>query len=228
MPGRTVQYLLDQLCFPGRDSIPVCLLLQGIVIHKGLPQHCSEKAVRLQQLVYFLRQLFLQPASLDRIVVVDTDQDRICQFIQITVPQHGADQGVDRHIDIAPRKIHVPHHDRSVFIQRFDLQHSLLFIHHDLNARIHLQRYGGCHLIIDLITVEQQSPRPQHDQHTCGRHHIFHNTLLFLCFRHHDHRSFPFFTVREDHIADIRNSVRIGLFYLRIFTRLLIPHCSPP
>ena len=143
--------LLDQLRFSQGDSIVFRQLLLLRIGRKGLAEDRAAEIIGLEKLVDLLGQLFLKRFPLGGVFAVYADQDGIGDLAEITVSQHGADQGVDRQLQVAAAEIHVPGDDLCVFVPRDDLQDLFFLIDFDFDARVHIERHGGSDQMVDLI-----------------------------------------------------------------------------
>ena len=210
--GIFLKDLLNELGFARCDAVLLRQLTQTAVILDGLAQHRAAESVGLKKFADFLGKPRLQLRTPDRIIVIHADENGIGQFAEIAVLEHGPNEGVYRHVQIAAGEVHVPHDGFSVLVQGEDLQHPLLPVDLDLHTGIDIQGYRGVHGVIDTVGLKpENTPRDQAeagghaDQFPCPG--IF---LLFVLF-HDCHVSFLFRTVGEDSVPCLRHRVGTGL-----------------
>ena len=189
----------DQLCLAQGDAVGIGLCLQIAVLGDGLAQNGAVKSGCAQQLGDFLGQACLQVGG---ILAVHADQDGIVQLADIAVSQHGADQGVDGHIQGAAAEIHVAHDNLTVVVQGGNGQDVFFLVDLNFNAGIDIQRNGGGHCAGGVALCAENAGDKQ-DQCRGDTGNATRPGILFLVFSHGD-VSFLFFAVSENRIQDIR------------------------
>ena len=182
-------------------------IIECLILRDGLADHSSVKFIRMEKCIYLFGKLRLQPQTFFGILTIDTNQNGIGQLIEIAVPQHRANQGIDGYIQIAVFQIHVAKDLFAILIQCRCSQHSLVTVQFQLHTRVHIQRNGGNYSMILLICAKAKA---DHQCQSCSQGgYSGPAKILFLC--HRDHSSFLHLTIGENRIKNIGCGLLEGL-----------------
>ena len=105
----------------------------------------------LQGRLYIPYDILTQWWCLFLILIGHGNQNRIVQFIQITVPDHRTDQCIDRYIKVYIFQIHIIQDRLRILIKRIRLQYFLVPVDGKLNTRIDID---ANHRIDTVILVK--------------------------------------------------------------------------
>ena len=139
--------LLNEGCFSQRDAV---LLRQG---GQGLvPGHALRKNGRLQGVIGKyggdgVGDLLLQLGGAGGVLVFHGHQNGVLHVAEVSGPQHGADDGVDRHIQVRAPQVHPVQNGHRVIVEGGHVQHFLPGADLHGQAGIHIQRHDGVHCV---------------------------------------------------------------------------------
>ena len=135
---RLADHLLDQRGLAQGNLVLAGQFCQGIVAGSdGLGQDRRVQAA-FQRVRNRLGHLLLQHRPVIRILVLHGNQDGILQITQVSLLQHGADNGIDRHLQGGALQLHAPQNLLRVRVQRLRGYNPFF--------RVHMQRQAGIHV----------------------------------------------------------------------------------
>ena len=217
--------LLDELGFAGGDAVLVCQSLQLAVGRDGLAEDRTLEAAGLKQGVDLTGQTGLQSLAALRVGIVHADQNGICQFVDIAVAEHGADEGVDGHVKVAALEIHIADDDFGILVEGDNVQHLFVFVYFDFNAGVDVQRDGGGHGVAGLPGSGTGAQRDDQGQYGGDGAEATGKILLVLRLCHRNYRSFLCFALRADGIQNVRGGAGVGA--LDLVVQFLFGHRGP-
>ena len=166
--GRILAHQLeDERRLAARDLIAVGQRGHLVVLSKRLGQDGAVDAKARQQLVDLSRQPLLQLRRLLSIGSFYGNQDGVGQLADVAVLEQGADQGVDRHVELHPGKIHAVQDAGRVAVLRDHAQHALLAVDREQDARVHVEHDDRRPLLARLAA---HNPQGADGQHRACRH----------------------------------------------------------
>ena len=121
---------------------------QLLVAPQRLTEDRALDGVGVEQLADFLHQLLLQRLALLPVAVFHRDQNGIRQIADVAVLQHGADQRVDRHIQVGVSQIHPIQNSLRILVERLRLQHLLPAVYLELDAGVDIDGHYRIHPMV--------------------------------------------------------------------------------
>ena len=137
--------LLDQGCLAHGDAV---LLGQGVQVRAfrhRLAEDGPVQGAALEDAVDGVRQVLLELGGPGGVLVLHRHQDGVLQVAEIAVLEHGADEGVHRHVQVRARQVHVAQDGLRVLVEGSDGEHPLLGADLHGQTGVHIQHHHGVH-----------------------------------------------------------------------------------
>ncbi len=196
---------LDQLGLAQGDAV---FLRQGgqlVGLAYGLGQHGALKGIGAEQRVHLFGQLGLELRAFFGVVILHADEDGVGQLGQVAVAQHGAQQRVHCHVQVAALQLHIPKDNFAVLIQGFYGNYGFILIEPKLQAGVHIQGHHGGYRVGTGVAVDPQAQaKHQHQgggQGGCPHPYRAGFFTIYNC--HFCSISFLLFALGENSIQDI-------------------------
>ena len=161
-------HLLDQGCLAYGDAVLLGQSIQIRALRHCLAEDSPLQGTALEDAVDGIRQVLLELGGFCGVLVLHGHQDGVLDIAEITVLEHGADEGVHCHVQVRAGQIHVAQDNLCVLVEGGDGEHPLLGADGHGEAGVHIQHHHGVHGVGSPPAADAESTTA-HD-HQGGSH----------------------------------------------------------
>ena len=211
-------YLLDQGRLAYRNTVGLGQLGQLVSLRHRLAENGGADAAAAKAGADGVGDLRLELGRALLIRILHTDQDGILQVAEVTVLEHGADDGIYRHIQVGTRQIHVTQDHLGLLIEGVGPDDFLSGIDGQGDTGVHIQHDHGIHRVAALPEIvaeyaDTQGQRCRHGHQRCPAVLVFLGigSIVIHDLAHRYHISFLLIVGGKDTVEHIRRRMVHGL-----------------